>query len=508
MMLLSRNSTTAASGSGTPLWGSHSGNDWGRAIAVDGSGNVHVAGESEDTWGSPVNAYVGDGWEDVFAAKLSNSARSAQWNTSHGIVRCWIYGRAIAVDGSGNVYVTGVSPATWDSPVNAFAGGFDAFAAKLNSSGVRQWNTFLGGSSTDDGYGIAVDDSGYVYMAGESWATWGSPLNAFAGINDVFAVKLNRKGVRQWNTFMGSPTNDWGRAIALDGTGNVYVAGDSDDSWGSPVNAFAGPNDAFAAMLLPHLNSAEIIGTWSSGIWYWDVAASEWTKMASSKPTGEIAAGDFTGDGNADVASIWSSGLWYQDGATLGWTKISGTAPDSITAGDVTGDGRFEIIGTWSSGIWYWDVAASEWTKMASSKPTGEIAAGDFTGDGNADVASIWGNGLWYQDGASLDWTKISGPGAVHLTAGDVTGDGRSEIISTFSNGIWYWDAAATKWTKMTASNPTGEITAGDFTGDDKADVASIWGNGLWYQDGATLDWTKVSNTAPTRLTAGDVTGK
>ena len=482
-----------------------SNNDLGWAIAVDTSGNVYVAGISNATWGSPVNAYTGSGWADAFAVKLNNSG-VRQWNTFMGAENP-DFGRAIAVDGSGNVYVAGWSEATWGAPINTLAGGADAFAVKLNNSGVRQWNTFLGGSSTDDGYAIAVDDNGNLYMAGESWATWGSPLNAFAGINDVFAVKLNRKGVRQWNTFMGSSSNDWGRAIALDGSGNVYVTGDSDDSWGSPVNAFAGPNDAFAAMLLPHLNSSEIIGTWSSGIWYWDVAALNWTQMNGSATTGDIAAGDFTGDGNADVASIWSSGLWYQDGATLGWTKISGTAPDIVTAGDVTGDGRFEIIGTWSSGIWYWDVVVSKWTQMISSTPDGDIAAGDFTGDGRADVASIWISGLWYQDGATLDWTKVSGAVPESVTAGDVTGDGRDEIIGTWSSGIWYWDVATSNWSRMISSTPTGEIAAGDFSGDGKADVASIWSNGLWYQDGDTLDWTKVSNTVPTRLTAGDVTG-
>ncbi|MBN1833983.1 MAG: SBBP repeat-containing protein, partial [Deltaproteobacteria bacterium] len=63
-------------------------------------------------------------------------------------------GYAIAVDGSGNVYVAGSSTATWGSPVNAHAGGYDAFAAKLNSSGVRQWHTFMGSADWDDGFGI------------------------------------------------------------------------------------------------------------------------------------------------------------------------------------------------------------------------------------------------------------------------------------------------------------------------------------------------------------------
>ena len=172
-----------------------------------------------------------------------------------------------------------------------------------------------------------------------------------------------------------------------------------------------------------NIRFAEIIGTWPSGIWYRDVFTSSWTQMTISTTMGDIAAGDFTGDGKADVASIWPSGLWYQDGATLAWTQVSGDAPDKVTAGDVTGDGRAEIIGTWSNGIWYRDVAESSWTKMTSSVTDGDIAAGDFTDDGRADVASSWSNGLWYQDGVTLDWTKVSSSAAESLTAGDVTGD-------------------------------------------------------------------------------------
>ena len=252
---------------------------------------------------------------------------------------------------------------------------------------------------------------------------------------------------------------------------------------------------------------AEIIGTDSSGIRYRDVAQSSWTQMTSSVTDGDIAAGDFTGDGKADVASIWPSGLWYQDGDTLKWTKITSSAPNRVTAGDVTGDGRDEIIGTWSSGIWYRDVAASSWTQMTASFTDGDIAAGDFTGDGKADVASIWPSGLWYQDGATLVWTKV-GTAPNSVTAGDVTGDGRDEIIGTWSSGIWYRDVAASRWTKMTASVTDGDIAAGDFTGDGKADVASIWPSGLWYQDGDTLVWTKIPDGTLDRVTAGDVTGQ
>ena len=88
---------------------------------------------------------------------------------------------------------------------------------------------------------------------------------------------------------------------------------------------------------------AEIIGTWSNGIWYWDETESKWIQMTTSNPEGDIAAGDFTGDGIADVASSWPGGLWYQDGATLAWTKVPGGAPDRLTAGDVTGPLRVPL---------------------------------------------------------------------------------------------------------------------------------------------------------------------
>jgi hypothetical protein len=260
--------------------------------------------------------------------------------------------------------------------------------------------------------------------------------------------------------------------------------------------------------------AAEIIGTWNSGIWYWDVTASEWTRMYPDPPDGDIAAGDFTGDGRDDVASIWTSGLFYQDAATLAWTEIPVDDPDGpsgvpnrLTAGDMNGDGRAEIIGSWSSeGFWYWDVVAENWTQMTEDSTNGDIAAGDFTNDGIADVASIWpDDGLRYQDGASLDWIDIPGSAPDSVTAGDVTGDGRPEIIGAW-NSIWYWDVAESGWTKIdTVSPPTGDIAAGDFTGDGIADVAAIYDSGLWYVDGALFTWKKVTRHVPFSVTAGDV---
>jgi hypothetical protein len=227
--------------------------DQGYGIAVDGSGNVYVAGVSQAAWGSPIRGYSG-GYSDAFAARLDGSGNLA-WNTFLGGSGQDV-GHAIAVDGCGNVYIAGYSDATWGAPVRAYLGDYDAFAARLDSSGNLTWNTFLGGNDKyklnkgDTGHAIAVDGNGNVYVTGKSWNTWGSPIRAYTpDSRDAFAAKLDGSGSLAWNTFLGSGGDDFGNGIAVDGSGNSYVAGEGCGSWGSPVNPYAGWCDGFVAKL-------------------------------------------------------------------------------------------------------------------------------------------------------------------------------------------------------------------------------------------------------------------
>ncbi|MFA5066352.1 MAG: SBBP repeat-containing protein [Dehalococcoidia bacterium] len=237
------NGTTGALAWNTFLGGS--GNDRGRGIAVDGSSNVYVAGYSYATWGSPVRVHTASC--DAFAARLDSGGALA-WNTFLG-GNGYDVGYDIAVDAVGNVYVTGYSGATWGSPVRDYSSGYDAFAARLNSGGALAWNTFLGGNGYDVGYDIAVDAVGNVYVTGYSDATWGSPVRVYTASCDAFAVRLDSSGTLIWNTFLGGRGDDVGFGIAVDVTGNVCVAGHSDASWGSPVRTYTSDYDAFAAKL-------------------------------------------------------------------------------------------------------------------------------------------------------------------------------------------------------------------------------------------------------------------
>jgi|GEM_PF-734823 len=218
--------------------------DWdeGYGIAVDTSSNVYITGYSRG-WGTPL--HPNSGGADIIVIKL-NSAGTYQWHTFYGSSGGGEQGYGIAVDTSSNVYVTGHSTSSWlgdndTPPKNAHSGDRDIVVLKLNSNGAYQWHTFYGSSAWDEGYGIAVDASSYVYVTGYS-GNWGSPLNAHSGGSDIVVLKLNSVGAYQWHTFYGSSAWDEGDDIAVDGTGNyVYITGSSGATWGSsPLHAHSG----------------------------------------------------------------------------------------------------------------------------------------------------------------------------------------------------------------------------------------------------------------------------
>jgi hypothetical protein len=235
--------------SGTTLqWNTFHGStstDYAYGIAVDGNGNTYITGYSNASWGTPLHDHSGGGKADIVILKLNGSG-VYQWHTFYGSGTYDDYGKGIAVDGSGNTYVTGTSQDTWGNPVHSFSGSGsgDITILKLNSSGALQWHTFHGSTSIDYGYGIAIDGSGKIYVTGYSQATWGSPLHAYSGSADITALKLNNSGILQGNTFYGAASLvDHGYAIAVDGNENVYITGYSETTWGAPLHAYSGDHD-------------------------------------------------------------------------------------------------------------------------------------------------------------------------------------------------------------------------------------------------------------------------
>ena len=141
--------------------------------------------------------------------------------------------------------------AGWGSPIHAYTGGVDIVVSKLNSAGALLWNTFLGGSGDDYGTAIAVDGSGNTFVTGQSNTGWGTPWRPFTAGIDAFAAQLNATGALTWNGFFGGIGDDYGNGIAVDAGGsNATLVGDSNATWGTPKNPYTSPlNNAFIARI-------------------------------------------------------------------------------------------------------------------------------------------------------------------------------------------------------------------------------------------------------------------
>ena len=107
--------------------------------------------------------------------------------------------------------------------------------------------TFLGGTGFDEGHGIDADGTGNVYVAGTSTAAWGDPQRGYTALDDAFAVKLDSEGNLVSNTFLGGSGTDFGNGLDVDQNGNPYVTGSSTAAWGTPVSDYTPPTDAFVA---------------------------------------------------------------------------------------------------------------------------------------------------------------------------------------------------------------------------------------------------------------------
>jgi uncharacterized delta-60 repeat protein len=183
--------------------GPGSGTDFGISIAVDGSGNVYVTGGS---WGN------GTGYD--YVTIKYNTSGVQQWVQRYngpGNGDDWTY--SIVVDGSGNSYVTGYSYGNGTS--------WDYATIKYNTNGIQQWvQRYNGpGNSSDEAHSIAVDASGNVYVTGFSTGNGTG--------DDYTTIKYNTNGVQLWVQRYNGPVNneDAASSVAVDGSGNVYVTG-------------------------------------------------------------------------------------------------------------------------------------------------------------------------------------------------------------------------------------------------------------------------------------------
>ena len=309
--------------------------DAGLGIAVDSSGNAYVIGTTLSTNFPIVNALQASpgGGADAFVAKLNAAGSALVYSTYLGGSGDE-QGSGIAVDSSGNAYVTG-NTSSLDFPVvNAFqpaygGGSRDAFVAKLNAAGsALVYSTYLGGGDLDSGSGIALDSSGNAYVIGTTLSTNFPVTNALQatlrGVDDAFVTKLDPTGATLlYSTYFGGSGIDAGLHISVDSSANAYIIGNTNSTdfpLSSPLQRSFGGGflDAFVAKIssqLPNRPPTAICG---------NVVKAADTNCRAAVTAQEVNNGSFDPDGDPITLSLSPSGPY-----SLGETTVTLTVTDN-----------------------------------------------------------------------------------------------------------------------------------------------------------------------------------
>lgn len=263
---------------GSIKWLRHAGSPAGEVaygVGVDASHNCYVTGEVERTsdFGNGFNV-TSAGSNDVFLAKYNVNGtvtRLDRWG-SPGNDK----GRALAVSPSGECYITGYysDGMSFGSVSLSHAGENDVFVTKISASGTVLWAKRGGGANEDRGYGVAVDKSGNVFVAGyfNSSATFSGTTISNNGFNGAYLAKYNDSGSFQWIKKGGSDDDDAeANCVAVDENGYIYSAGyyRGTATFGSTTLTSAGSTDIF---LVKYDQSGNVVWAKSAGGPYEDIA--------------------------------------------------------------------------------------------------------------------------------------------------------------------------------------------------------------------------------------------
>ncbi|MDW8417697.1 MAG: hypothetical protein RML92_09135 [Bacteroidia bacterium] len=259
--------------SGVRLWGTYyggSGNDRGFACAVHGN-SVYISGDTESNNTAPTypiaspgaHQHTRPGNRDLFLAKLSDNGTTRNWGTYYG-GSGFDEGGLVTVDPSGDVYLAGRAYSTESSLTTSgvhqtanIGGSADVIVAKFNPSGVRIWATFYGGDHLEELRRCIVDNSGNLYLVGATLSTNGiaSPgahQTTKSATWDGFLAKFNaNNGTRHWGTYYGGGMLDNLSGCAVDGSGNIFVAGMTASGSDISTSGTHQPNHAGGSGLVP-----------------------------------------------------------------------------------------------------------------------------------------------------------------------------------------------------------------------------------------------------------------
>jgi hypothetical protein len=345
--------------------------DSARAVTLDAAGNVYIAGFTSSN-NFPVTAgahrIFPAGQEDAFVLKLAPTGIPV-YSTRVG-AGGGDFATGIAIDASGNAYVSGYTssvgfPTSAGAAQPGFAGGMhDAFVFKLNASGsALVYASYLGGEGNDLANGIALDGGGFAHVVGFTDsgnlpvrnALWSTPV----GDGDAFVAKLNPVGdAFAYLTYAGGSSRDRGNAIALDSQGNTHIAG-ATFSRNFPVTAGAfqpvlgGDYDAFLMKLNPS-GSALISSTYLGG------SNAEAANAIAVDSSGKAYIAGFTastnfpsqGAGSMRFAGLRDAFVAVFSNSALTWsTCLGGAGDDLASAVAAAAPNSVYVTGTTASGF-------------------------------------------------------------------------------------------------------------------------------------------------------------
>ncbi|MCK4654382.1 MAG: SBBP repeat-containing protein [Candidatus Cloacimonetes bacterium] len=246
------------SSDGSWLWANNAGgNGWdrGRGISVDNFGDLYITGGFSGTASfDDIVLTSNGGYNDIFTAKMSSDGNWLWANNAGG--NDWDLSKSITIDPSGNSYIIGYFyvTANFDDITLTSNGDRDIFIAMMSSDGNWVWADNAGGNDWDSGFSIAIDNSGNLYVTGffASTASFGPTTLTSSGGDDIFVAKMDLGGNWLWaRSAGGSSVWDWSRCITVDSSENLYITGDFEGtaSFGETTLTSFGNGDIFVAKI-------------------------------------------------------------------------------------------------------------------------------------------------------------------------------------------------------------------------------------------------------------------
>ncbi len=434
------------------------GNDIGHGIAVDAAGNTYVTGETDMTTFPTVNPIQGCSGPLAFVTKINASGSALVYSTCLGGGSGVSRGFAIAVDSAGNAYVTGHTSSTNFPTVNpiqpVFGGALDAFVTKINAGGsALVYSTYLGGITTDDGRGIAVDAAGNAYVTGFTRSTNFPTMNPIQAANaggtaDAFVTKLNAAGsALVYSTYLGGNGQDIGYGIAVDSSRSVYVTGNTASTNFPTMNPFQAANAGGIEAFVARLGASVTVGLYNSA------TATFFLRNSNSAGVADITfnygpagigmiplVGDWTGQG------IKTIGLYNPATATffLRNSNSSGVADITFNYGPA-GLGFIPLVGDWNGDgvdtVGLYNPA----TATFFLRNTNSAGVADMTFNyGPAGLGLIPLVGDWNRD--RVDTVGLYNPATATFFLRNTNSAGVADITFNFGIGAAGWVALIGDW--------------------------------------------------------------